>query len=282
MSFSDLQIKVAAETAVMGLQKHMASLKYFAHNFSPMADRPFAGVQVPVYSLADAAEFDENSNNWGSGTNEVDGVVVTLDKHFIKSISLTDVEAGETDINFLRDGSAAIADILSHAANKAVYGILNATNVTASATMPATKDAYAGLLKICDDNGVNPYECILALSPEYFGKLLAMLDANIYGGDSAIKFGVVEGLYGFKAVVMTSYLPDGVKGCIIPYNTVGIVGRTNKPVVDGYVNTWTAQNDDGFTLGFRVYEDLAKGKCLLGADVLFGAKIVQDKAIRLI
>lgn len=282
MAFSDLQIKIASETAVMGLQKHMASLRYFAHNFSPIADRPFAGVQVPVYKLTDAVEFDETTNNWGSGTNEVDGVVVGLDKHFIKSISLSDVEAGETDINFLRDGSAAITEVISHAANKAVYGMFNATNVPTSADMPSTKAAYAGLLKICDDNGVNPYECVLALAPEQFGQLLSVLDANIYGGDDAIKFGVVPNLFGFRAVVMTSYLPEGTKGCIIPYNTVGIVGRTNKPAVDGYVATWEATNDDGLSLGFRVFEDLKAGKVFLGADVLFGAKIVQSGIIRLV
>ena len=55
MAFSDLQIKVASETAIMGLQKHMASLKYFAKDVKPTADRPFAGVQVPVYSLSEAA-----------------------------------------------------------------------------------------------------------------------------------------------------------------------------------------------------------------------------------
>ena len=64
MAFSDLQIKVASETAVMGLQKHMASLKYFAKDLSPMSDRPFAGVQVPVYSLSAAAEFAEGTNDW--------------------------------------------------------------------------------------------------------------------------------------------------------------------------------------------------------------------------
>lgn len=282
MAFSDIQIKIASETAVLGLQKHMASLKFFAHNFSPVADRPFAGVQVPVFKLTDAAEFDETTNNWGSGTNEVDGVVVGLNKHFIKSISLDDVSAGETDINFLRDGSAAITEVISHAANKAVYGTINQTNVPTTADMPATKAAYAGLLKICDDNGVNPYECVLALAPEQFGALLSVLDANIYGGPDAVRYGVVPNLFGFRAVVMTSYLPEGTKGAIIPYNTMGIVSRANKPAVDGYVATWTAENDDGFTLGFRVFEDLKAGKMYLGADVLFGSQILQTGIIRLV
>ena len=283
MAFSDLQIKVASETAVMGLQKHMASLKYFAKDVKPTADRPFAGVQVPVYSLSEAAEFDENTNNWCGGKNETNGVVVTLDKHLIKSISLDDVSAGETDINFLRDGSQAIADVLGHAANKYVWGLINSSNVPTQETFNgASKNAFANLFKIADDNGVNPYECVLALNPENFAKLLSMLDANVYSTDEAIKYGVVEGLYGFKAVVCTSYLPAGTIGAIIPYNTIAIVSRTNKPAVDGYVATWTAETEDGFSLGYRVFEHLCYGKMFLGADVLMGAKIVQDGIVRLV
>ena len=283
MAFSDLQIKVASETAVMGLQKHMASLKYFAKDVKPTADRPFAGVQVPVYSLSEAAEFDENTNNWCGGKNETNGVVVTLDKHLIKSLSLDDVSAGETDINFLRDGSQAIADVLGHAANKYVWGLINSSNVPTQETFnAASKTAFANLFKIADDHGVNPYECVLALNPENFAKLLSMLDANVYSTDEAIKYGVVEGLYGFKAVVCTSYLPAGTIGAIIPYNTIAIVSRTNKPAVDGYVATWTAETEDGFSLGYRVFEHLCYGKMFLGADVLMGAKIVQDGIVRLV
>ena len=283
MAFSDLQIKVASETAVMGLQKHMASLKYFAKDVKPTADRPFAGVQVPVYSLSEAAEFDENTNNWCGGRNEANGVVVTLDKHLIKSISLDDVSAGETDINFLRDGSQAIADVLGHAANKYVWGLINSSNVPTQETFNgASKTAFANLFKIADHHGENPYECVLALNPENFAKLLSMLDANVYSTDEAIKYGVVEGLYGFKAVVCTSYLPAGTIGAIIPYNTIAIVSRTNKPAVDGYVATWTAETEDGFSLGYRVFEHLCYGKMFLGADVLMGAKIVQDGIVRLV
>lgn len=283
MAFSDLQIKVASETAIMGLQKHMANLKYFAKDVSPKNDRPFAGVQVPIYDLTDAAEFNESTNNWCGGENEVDGVVVSLDKHFIKSISLSDIEAGETDLNFLRDGSAAIADVLGHAANKYVWGLINSTNVPTEEEFTGdSKAAFAQLFKIADDNGVNPYECVLALNPENFAKLLSLLDANVYGGAEAIKAGVVEGLYGFRAVVCTSYLPEGTIGAIIPYDCLAIVSRTNAPAVNGYVATWTSSTEDGFSMGYRVFEHLCYGKMFLGADVLFGAKIVQDGIIRLV
>jgi hypothetical protein len=282
--FNDLQIKVASETAIMGLQPHMASLKYFAHNFKELEDKKGSAIAVPVYSLTDAAEFDTNSNNWGSGENEIQGEVLNLEKHFIKSIGLDDVAAGATDINFLRDGTKAIVDVLAHAANKYVYGMINETNCPTSETFTGSdKTAFANLFKIASDAGVNPYEAVVVLNPEMYAKVLSFLDAVVYSNDQAVKYGVVEGLYGFRSVIASSYLPAGVKGAIIPYQCVGIASRINKPAVDGYVNTWTASTEDGFTLGFRVYEDLARGICRLGGDILMGCKLFQsEKIVRLV
>jgi hypothetical protein len=284
MAFNDLQIKVAAETAIMGLQPHLASLKYFAHNFKELEDKKGSAIAVPVYSLTEAADFDSTSNNWGSGENEIQGEVLNLEKHLIKSIGLDDVAAGATDINFLRDGTKAITDVLAHAANKYVYGMINETNCPTSETFTGTdKTAFANLFKIASDKGVNPYEAVVVLNPEMYAKVLSFLDAVVYSNDQAVKYGVVEGLYGFRAVIASSYLPAGCKGAIVPYQTVGIASRINKPAVDGYVNTFTATTEDGFALGFRVYEDLAKGVCRLGADVLMGAKIFQgEKIVRLV
>ena len=56
--FSDLQIKVASEYAIMGIQKHMGALKEFAHDFKELNDRPGAAIAVPVYDLSAAAEFN--------------------------------------------------------------------------------------------------------------------------------------------------------------------------------------------------------------------------------
>lgn len=108
------------------------------------------------------------------------------------------------------------------------------------------------------------------------------MDANVYGGSSAVQTGVIEGLYGFRAVVCTSYLPEGTIGAIIPYDCLAIVSRTNKPAIDGYVNVWTATTDDGFSIGYRTFEHLCKGKMFLGADVLMGARVVQSGIIRLV
>ena len=280
--FSDLQIKVASEYAIMGINKHMGALKEFVHDFKELNDRPGAAVAVPVFNLSAAADFNEQTNNWCGGTNEVDGITVNLDKHFIKSIALNDVEAGSTDINFLRDGSRAIADVLGVAANKYVFGLVSEFDLSASFD-GSSKAVFANLFKVADDAGLDPYECIVVLTPEYFAKALSYLDSSAYGGSEAIRTGVIPGLYGFKSVICSSFLPEGVKGAIIKQDAIGVVSRVNYPAVKGYAATWTATTQDGIALGYRVFEHLCYGKMYLGADILFGAKILQASgAVKLV
>ena len=280
MALSDLQLKVASEYAVQGIQKHMAPLSFFAHNFKELEDRPGAAIAVPVFDLEDAADFNSSTNNWCS-TEDIDGVTVTLDKHLIKSIALDDVTAGESDVNFLRDGAIAISRVLGHAANKYVFGLLQ--NVTETATVDlSTKQAFADLFAVADAKGINPYESVLVLDPTNFAALLGTMDALVYGGPDAVKDGIIPGLYGFRAVICSSYLPEGTVGAIIPYGTLGIASRVNKPAINGYVATFTAADDNGLAIGFRAFEHLCEGKMVLGGDILMGAKILQTGIVRLV
>ena len=66
MAFNDLQLKVAAETAIMGLQPHMASLKYFAHNFKELEDRKGSAIAVPVYSEIKQSLLDATTDLYNS------------------------------------------------------------------------------------------------------------------------------------------------------------------------------------------------------------------------
>ncbi len=290
MALSDIAIKKASDSAIFGLQRHIGAFSLFAKNFSPAQGEKYSGVAIPVYSLTSAADFAEGTNDWGTGADDVDGAVVNLSKHFIKTIALPDtgiattdgVGNGETELNFIADGSRAIGDVLGTAASKYVFGMFTSTNVTAEATMPDDKAGFAGLLKVCDDNGVDPFDCVLVLDPEHYGSLLACLDANVYGGEEAIRNGYVPNVYGFKGVVMTGYLPEGVLGVIVPRASFGVVSRVNTPAINGYSNTWTVEDANGLSIGMRVYEDLSKGKAMLGGDLLIGAKVLADKAIRLV
>ncbi len=150
-------------------------------------------------------------------------------------------------------------------------------------TMPSTKAGFAGLFGVASDAGVNPYDCVLVLNAASYAALMGTLgDSYMYGGPEMIRSGVVEGLYGFRGVVCSPFMPTGKKGFIIPWNSLGVVSRWDKPAIDGYEDTWTAIDPKtGFTVGYRVFEHLCKGKAFIGGNVLFGAKVLQKGIITL-
>ncbi len=284
MAFSDLALKAASESAVMAAHKNLAKLSLFAKNFSELQGVPGKSIAVPVYNLSAAAAFNASTNNYATGANEIGGELITLDQHLVKSVAITDVEEAETGIRWAADSAYAIADMLTRGVNDYVFGLINATNVSLSATTPSTKAQVAGLYAIAEDNDIPVDRCIVALKPTQFATVLGQLDSNIYGGSEAIRLGVVDGLYGFKAFVCAPNLPEGVDGAIICDTAVGVASRYLFPGTEGaYPQAWSATDESGFTIGYRRFMDLATGSNKFAGDVLFGAKLLQpSKIVRLV
>ena len=297
MKFSEIQMNVATDQAIAGIQKHIPAISLFARSFSSQAGEQFNGVAVPVFANGDGAKVQDAKNPstdvWGSG-EALNGAVITLDKNISKVYALTDYEAASADNLYLADGARAIADQLTMAACKYVFTeVLKDSNLTAvlgdgdalssyTATAPSDKAGFAGLFATASDAGLNPYDCVLVLNATKFAALMGALDSSVYGGPDAVRNGVIEGLYGFRGVVMSPFLNEGVKGYIIPYNSLGVVSRWDKPAIDGYSDVWTAvDGKTGFTVGYRAYEDLSSGKAFIGGNILFGAKVLQKGIIKL-
>ena len=139
MAFSDLALKAASESAVMAAHKNIAKLSLFAKSFSELNGVPGKSIAVPVYNLSAAATFNAGTNDYGTGGNEIGGELVTLDQHLVKSVSITDVAEAETGIRWATDTAGALADTLTRGVNAYVFGLINATNVTLSASTPSTK-----------------------------------------------------------------------------------------------------------------------------------------------
>lgn len=284
MAFSDLALKAASESAVMAAHKNIAKLSLFAKNFSELNGQPGKSIAVPVYNFSASAAFVAGSNDYGTGSNEIGGELITLDQHLVKSVTITDVEEAETGIRWAADTAGALADTLTRGVNDYVFGLFNSTNVTLSASTPSTKSQVAGLYAIAEDNDIPVDRCVVALKPTQFATVLGQLDANIYGGSEAVRLGVIPGLYGFKGFVCAPNLPEGVDGVIICDTAVGIASRYLYPGTEGaYPEAWSATDEDGFTLGYRRFMNLSTGTNMFAADVLFGAKILQpSKLVRLV
>lgn len=294
MKFSEIQLNVAADQAIAGIQKHVPSISLFARSFNSRPAEQFTGVAVPAFSnLSGATVMDANnitSDIWCNG-EELQGSVVSLEKNISKVYALTDYEAAATDNLYLADAARAIADQVTLEAVKYVFqNVLADSNLSTvqeltayTTTAPTAKQGFAGLFATASDCGVNPYDCVLVLNPATYSAMLSSLgDSYVYGGPEMVRSGVVENLYGFRGVVCSPFMPTGKKGFIIPWNTLGVVSRWDRPAIDGYSDTWTAVDPKtGFTVGYRVFEHLCKGKAFVGGNVLFGAKVLQAGIITL-
>lgn len=238
-TFSDLQMKTTSEFALQSLHAKIAPIMDFSHSFRELEDRVGAAVVVPSFTLTDAAEFNAESNNYFSGTKDVVGETINLDSHLVKSCMYTDRDVVETDVQFARDYGIGIGDCIGRAIYNKVIGLLNDTNVSATATLAGTaKVNFADLFATVYENGLDVDQTVLMLTPEYFAKLLGTLDANVYGGDEAIRGGRIPGLYGFKAVVCTPGLASLWKGCLADINSIGCAARYLAPMAGAYINTW--------------------------------------------
>lgn len=294
MNFSEIQINAASESAAIGIQKHIPKIDLFAKSFSGRAGTPYNGVALPIFSNVSGVNKYENLLTTGNSSlysdkycpgEALEGTVINLDKLYTKSYALTDFEVGSTDKLYLADGARAMAEQISlEIANQIFTSVLSASDATVSATTPTTKDGFAGLLSAAADKGINPYDSVIALNAKTFSTLLGKLDSYVYGGPEAVRDGVVPGLYGFRGVILAPTLPADVNGFIIPWESIGIVNRYNRPAVDGYEATFASTDPHtGFTIGYRVYEDRCKGLAIMAADCLWGAKLIApNKIVRLV
>lgn len=275
MTHSDIAIKAASEQAALGIKEHTVNLQYLTHDYSPVAGTKYSAVLIPTINLS-AGEFDESDNNF-CDAQSIGGTVVTLDKRYKAAVTLTDVEAGETEVNVMRDGAKAITNAITTSVQKYVFGELS-TDLSASFS-GSTKSAYADLFKTASDNGLDPYNCTVVFTPEYFAKLMSTLDANVYGGSDAIRDGVVPAMYGFNAIQTSPFLVEGVKGYIIDNSSFAVVTRLDKPALDGYPVTFVGKDDSGMAIQFRAFEHLCEGREVLAGSILVGAKVINPKGI---
>ena len=132
--FDALKLKVPAEAALQAIFPSLVKLQDFAHYYSEIEGRPGTQVVIPSFAnLSGAGDFVAGTNDYGSGVNEIKSEAVTLDHHLVKSIGIQDRELGEVDVDFLRDGAKALADVMGKGIQSAVFGMMNATNITLSA-----------------------------------------------------------------------------------------------------------------------------------------------------
>ena len=286
-AFSDLKLKVASESAIQAIYPELVKLSDFAHTYNELDGRPGESIVIPVYDLSAASDWNDETNNYGSGQNEVGDANVTLDKRIIKSLAVTDRDLMATGISWTRDATTAIAKTLGRSLNSYVMGLVNSTNCPLSAQFAVGTKAQPTIQKlyqIATENGLDVGDSVVVLNPKNYTDMLGVIDYAMYGGREAVVTGYCPGLFGFLKVVCSDRLAEGVDGFIASSNSIGICSRYLEPLSGAYPVTFkTVDPDSGFAIGWRLFADLNTGIRKFSGEALVGAKVLMpNKIVRLV
>ena len=285
----------ATDKAIIAARKALAKVGYFATDFSADAVQPGTTMKIPVFTPGAASAFNASTNNYETTDGSVAYVAVTFDHHVKHTFQFDDKDFTLANgTNFWANAGRASGNALAKAIAAAVSALINKTNIPKSATNEAvfasvTKTTVAKLRDACAKADIDPGETVLMLTPTLFADLLATLDANVYGGPEAIRYGIVDGLYGFKAVMengdLSASTDEKLNGCLIPTDGLVVAGRqvpVLSPTVYEEIGT-TRDEVSGLVVGVRRHGDPATGANYLTHEALLGAALTQPgKCVRLV
>ena len=311
-SLTSPELVFAANTAILKAQRAIAKLTKFATDFTPEAAQPGSTMMIQFFDDGEAEEFNAATNNYSHADGSTSFIPVTFTNHPKKSFAFTPQDfLAVNGSKFWENSGAAAGRAVEIAILKTVSQYLSAANIPTSGTDSQTDatgrttgtlldfgawneyvagtgafDKNAVAIKCreaCDNAEINAGECVLMLNAKAYGQVLASLDANLYGGPEAIRFGMIEGLYGFDAVMENDLLlkNENLIGCIIPRNAIGIAGRVLpvlNPKLYDEVGTVTDEHS-GLTMQFRRGGDWETDRSVMTCEALFGAKLLQPTKI---
>jgi hypothetical protein len=315
-SLTSPELVFAANTAILKAQRAIAKLTKFATDFTPDAAQPGSTMMIQFFDDGEAAEYNAETNNYSHADGSTSFIPVTFTNHPKKSFAFTPEDFLKVNgSKFWENSGAASGRAVEIAILKTVSQYINKTMIPTSGTdrqedstgrvtgtlldFGAWNEAVFGTgtfdknavavncREYCDAAEINPGECVLMLNASAYGRVLASLDANLYGGPEAIRFGMIEGLYGFDAVMENDLLlkTQGLIGAIIPRNAIGVAGRI-LPIVNPklYEEVGTITDEhSGLTLQFRRGGSWETDRAVMTCEALFGAKLLQPtKIVRIV
>lgn len=279
MALTNLGLTTAANEACISLGAGLARIMPFAHSLNAEAGRRGEIVKVPVYQ-AEANEFDEVSNNYAQNNNVV-GVDVAIDKHPVAGFDATDVQLSQSDVNFFADGGRSAGRAVARKMNKDFFGMFAASACGATSACPSTKQGFADLYAMAEENDIDPGNAALVFEPNTYSKALGTVGDVAVVGTNALATGVFEGgLAGFPYVISTPYLPEGVKGLIIERGAAGFGGRGIEVDESAYKQVGTVSDEHtGAPITLLQFTKPETGKSHITATGLYGVKILDKDHI---
>lgn len=284
----------AGDKAIIAARKYLEKLSLFSTDFSADAVAPGTTLKIPVFS-GTATDFNPSASPTPAGYNNSEGSIkwaaITFNAHKKLTFGLTDSDKllVDTDPFWANCGKAAGQAVgqalLTVATSKLVY-----TAATQYTSWSCTLANMAKIREKCAAASIDPARCVVILEPATYATLLALLPSNVIGDGSAVVSGVIDGLFGFKAVIEGNTISKqsgessgtavnkGV-GFVVPEDALAVAARIVRPQ-DGVCEEFGTTTDEitGLTLGHRVTVDQNSGTRNYTVEAVLGAALTLQSS----
>jgi hypothetical protein len=278
---SSLNDKLLAQTALEAFTADLLPLSVFTTSYSNEVVRRGSTVEVPLIANLTATTFD---NDYGGTGGTMNNISISVDKHQIVTVSLSDTEYSKSSVAEITKFAAQQGKALAQAVLTSVFNLFvttagSAAQYTASVTGASafTITNARTLRKALSDDKVPLTERSLILDSALYDSLLSqanLLDASQFGIRDTIAEARVPRLLGMN-VYESIILPSNsitLKGMAVHPNAVAVAVRALEPQAPSEYLAATTITDPqtGLTLGYRRVYNPLNGRHSTSFECVFG------------
>ena len=234
--------------------------------------KPGTTMKVPLSTVTEALEYNEDSNNYLTGGDTKYGTLTAT--HFLQGYDIrgVDVDKGVNAPRIKQLFSYRCAGGCSMAMLGVLKTSLNGVTTSTGVTIPASTGLadYTGMA--ADLNWLHREMATLVVNGAEWSLIQAAMHAKNL---SATKANAAEEL-GFASIVVLPGMTP--RACIVPAFSMGFIGRVPAIVANYEQAGAETDPDSGLTLGIVVANDQDHNRKVINGDLWFGAIALSAKA----
>lgn len=273
-----LNDKIFTQVALQAFVAKLAPLNAFSRDFSGDASRKGDAILVPLVSSVTATTFNQNYEVGGGAINFA---TVTMDKHRIASVDLTDVQVANSSAAVLDNLATQAGEALAKIVLNDIFSVITTTNFGAAILTTAgsnyTLTQIGALRKKMAQNDVPTDRLSFIGDTEIYTGLLTssgVAQALNYGGTEAIRDGRIPSLLGvnvYESNIMPANNLTKLGGFIAHPDAIALAMRYLVPQATGmYLAAEQVVASNGISMGYRRHFNPATGKHFANFECLFG------------
>ena len=278
MSSIALNDKIFTQIALQAFVAKLAPLNAFTRDFSGDARRKGDAIVVPLISGITATTFNQS---YEVGGGAITFATVSIDKHRIASIDLTDVQVANSSAAVMDNLAIQAGESLARIVLTDIWSAITVANFGAAILTTAganyTIAQMGALRKVLAQRNVPTDRLSLIADSEIYSGLLTsngVAQALNYGGAEAVRDGQIPRLLGmgiYESNIMPANAMTKLGGFVAHPDSIAIAMRYLEPQAAGeYLAAEQVTASNGITMGYRRHYNTSTGKHFANFECLFG------------